>query len=191
LCQFWWPIFVRFSSKKDMEVLPDISLIARRKLVKMNESVTDRKTFMVPVDLSWNEDTNENIAYNVVRMLVGNPEINMEDPGLVQPFIMHISNIISNTAICYSMVADMLQSPRWYMSSSVTNYRIKLLTFKQLLKRRFGSLHSTLVTIGGLEDSHLNLIFVDMFTDLLPTDIVNRVVSVPVFPHINVLTCAD
>lgn len=175
---------MRFPGKQDIEHLPDIPLIARKKLTRLNEGITDRKSLVVPLDLSWDEDTSENIAYNVVRLLVGNPDTNMEDPGLVQPFIMHISNIISNTAICYSMVDDMLKSPKWYMTTSVSNYRIKLLTFKHLVKRRWGSLYAMLTSIGGLEDVHLNSIFVEIFTDLLPTHMVNRVVRI----NINIFT---
>ena len=132
---------------------------------------------MVPIDFSWDEDKCSNIAHNVVRLLVNDPDIEMEDPGLVHPFVKHISNIVTNTAICYSMCHDILMQHDWYLNSSIPNYRCKLLVFKQLIKRCMARTYAILESIGALEDSYLNKIFVDMFTSIFPPVYVNRVVS--------------
>ena len=178
--KFWWPIIAKFANKEAIVTLPDVIGDARQRLAHFKETCPEsdrsRESFYIPIDFSWDEDKSGNIAHNVVRLLVSDPAVDMEDPGLVQPFAKHISQIVANTAICYTMCCDILGQSQWYLSASIINHRCKLLVFKQLIKRRMAKTYESLMALGGLEDSHLNMIFVEMFTSIFPQHIVNRVV---------------
>ncbi|CAE7813208.1 unnamed protein product, partial [Symbiodinium microadriaticum] len=174
-----------------MEDLPDVIALARKRIIHFEETCPENRqsavSLSVPIDFSWGEDKSGNIAHNVVRLLVSDPAVDMEDPGLVQPFAKHISQIVANTAICYTMCCDLLLQPQWYLNASIMNHRCKLLVFKELVKRRMARTFDILISLGAMEDSHLNLIFVDMFSTIFPSAMVNRVVDMYLLDGVKVL----
>lgn len=70
-----------------------------------------------------------------------------------------------------------MEKSYWYSIPNLTAHRYKLNTFRELAKRCMKNTYSILLEIGALEETHLNLIFVDRLSALLPEEYFHRVVS--------------
>ena len=175
LRKVWWPVLVRVASKQSLETFPDIATYAKKKYtwgLCLGASIT--KDPIGPIFLSWDEAPAESVAYNTIRLLV--QCYDMEDPGLIQPLVMCLARTITNSAICFTICCDLIDRRDWFINPSSISHRLKLCAFKEILKRRIPQTYSTLTALGALAEQYLNLIYVDLFTTLIPTQYADRIV---------------
>ena len=173
LRRLWWPIYFSLLSNHELNQFPDISRNVFKKYhIVINQNNNDVN---LPIDLSWNEDTNINITYSIMKLLVQLYDI--QDPGLIYPLLLQISKVITNKAFCYYILSEIIEQSSRYLKASPSSHRLKLHAFRELTKRCMIHTYQLLQSIGALEEQYLNLIFVDMFTTILPNDYVNSIVN--------------
>jgi hypothetical protein len=170
--RFWWPILVTLSREQTLERIPDTRSCSKRKYMM---AIEHSKEATIPIDLSWDEDIPENIAFHVMKLLV--EHYVMEDPGLVYPLVKFISQVITNTAICYMFFSHIMDRPHWYIQLTPTAHRCHLGVFRELAQRGMTKTYGILQSIGAFEEKYLNMIFVDFFTEILPDEYIKCIVS--------------
>lgn len=70
-----------------------------------------------------------------------------------------------------------MEKAYWYSLPNLRAHRYKLHTFRLLCQRCMKNTHKILAEIGALDEPFLNLIFVDMLSELLPEKSFYQVVS--------------
>jgi hypothetical protein len=170
----WWPIYFTILTDKILRTLPDYSHTALRKYRWAMQKAEEEN---IPIDLSWGEDSSPHITYCVMRLIM--QHYNIPDPGLVHPLVQILSRVLTNKVICYFVMTEIMNRPRRYLAATPTSHRIKLHAFRELAKRCMVHTFQILDQMGALEERHLNLIFVDMFSTILPESDVNSVVRPP------------
>lgn len=176
LRRLWWPVYFYLIPDKELETYPDISRNAFRKYRWATYKPEEEN---IVIDLSWGEDTPENITYYVMKLIVQHFDI--QDPGLLHPLVNQLSKVLTNKAICYSVLTEIIERPTRYLLPTPSSHRCKLHAFRELAKRCMIHTHHLLDKMGALEEQFLNLIFVDMFTTILPNDYVNSIVRLLLF----------
>lgn len=176
LRRLWWPVYFYLIPDKELESYPDIS---RNAFKKYRWATYKPEEENIPIDLSWGEDHYENITFCVMKLIVQHFDI--QDPGLLHPLVQQISKVLTNKAICYTVITEIIERPSRYLTATPFSHRCKLHAFRELAKRCMIHTHHILEKIGALEEQYLNLIFVDMFTTILPNDFVNSIVSISLF----------
>ncbi len=172
LRRHWWPVYFPLIVNKYLDSYPDVINQAVKKFRWASYKANEEK---VPIDVSWGEDSPDNIAYTVMRLLVQHYDI--PDPGLLDPLVNIVSKVITNKAMCYSLMTEVVERPVRYLLPTPLSHRCKLHAFRELAKRCMIHTHHILENIGALEEKYLNHIFVDMFSTILPDDYVNSIVS--------------
>lgn len=61
-----------------------------------------------------------------------------------------------------------MEKSYWYSIPNLAAHRYKLYTFRELAKRCMKNTYAILMSIDAFDEQHLNLIFVDMLSELLP-----------------------
>ena len=79
-----------------------------------------------------------------------------------------LSHWVTFALIVNVMSSSYMEKAYWYSIPNLRAHRYKLHTFRQLCLRCMKNTHKVLDSIGALDEEFLNLIFVDMFSELLP-----------------------
>lgn len=170
--RLWWPSYFTILNEQVLNQYPDYSRLALRKYRWATHHGQDEN---LPIDLSWGEDNPQHITYCVIKLLMQHYDI--QDPGLIHPLVQILSKVLTNKAICYFVVTEIIERPTRYLVASAGSHRVKLHAFRELCKRCMINTWQILDRIGALQEKYLNLIFVDLFSTILPDEDVNSIVS--------------
>lgn len=173
--RYWWPILVKVKYKQNVTNPPDVNSTATKRYTWAIQSINGNKD---PVDVNLeyrDESAAEEICMEVLQLLVR--QYHMPEPGTLEPFVRHVSRVITNNAICFSLCCDFLDRPGWYISPDAMSHRLKLHTFKELIKRFMIQTYTVLDGIGALADRYLNIILVDMMTPILQPEQVDKIMD--------------
>lgn len=171
--RYWWPILVKVKYKQNVTNPPDVSASAVKRYTWAIQSLTGNDD-PVDVNLEYSEDSDE-VTAEVLQLLTR--QYHVPEPGTLEPFVHHISRVICNKAICFSLCCDFMDRPGWYISPDAMSHRLKLHTFRELIKRFMVQTYTVLDGIGALTDSFLNLILVDMMTPFLMPEQVDKIMD--------------
>ena len=86
----------------------------------MNSSATKRYTWAIqslrgdkdPVDVNLeyaDESAAEDISTEVLQLLIR--QYHIPEPGTLEPFVRHVSRLITNVPICFSLCCDFMDRP--------------------------------------------------------------------------------
>jgi hypothetical protein len=101
----------------------------------------------------------------------------LEEPALVHPLIDILVLMIPRLEMCFKATCDVLARPDWFISPTAVSHRLKLFTFRELIKEYIPKVAATLERIGALGAEFLNLIFVELFKSLMPFPYVARIID--------------
>jgi len=168
---YWWPLLPRVLSGTTITSYPDIKDIAakRYKWAKEQEIGTSKSEHTEIHDIQ--SDRCEEIMTLLIKMH------DLEEPGLIKPLVNILVLMMPNIDICFQTCCDILARPDWFISPTAVNHRLKLFTFKELVKKYMPKEFNTLDRIGALGAEYLNLIFIDLFSSLLPMPDVARIMD--------------
>jgi hypothetical protein len=172
LRRLWWPIYFTLLTEKSLQSFPDYFPLALRKYRWAIDKAGEEN---IPIDLSWGEDSSPHITHCVMKLIM--QHYNIPDPGLVHPLVQILSKVLTNKVICYFVMTEIMSRPQRYLAATPTSHRSKLHAFRELAKRCMINTYEILEQIGALHERYLNLIFVDMFSTILPEADVNSIVS--------------
>lgn len=177
--RLWWPTFFPLVTDKTLISFPDYSSQALRKYRWAIQKIDEEH---LPIDLSWDEDNPQQITYCVMKLLMQHYDI--QDPGLIHPLVQLVSKILTNKAICYHVLTEIMDRPTRYLAATPCCHRTKLHAFRELSRRCMVNTFLILEKIGALQEKYLNLIFVDLFSSILADEDVNSIVCptpIPLF----------
>jgi hypothetical protein len=93
---------------------------------------------------------------------------NINDARLLQYFFRVIVAHVPRFETCFLIASDVFAKTDFYFPSSMDAHRHRLFVFRQLLHKYMPKTARALLEMNGLEDRHLNTMFVGFFTTLLP-----------------------
>jgi hypothetical protein len=176
--RLWWPTYFVMITEKILRTFPDYSRQALRKYRWATHKIDEEH---LPIDLSWDEDNSQHITYCVMKLLMQHYDI--QDPGLIHPLVQLLSKVLTNKAICYYVLTEIMDRPVRYLAATPCSHRTKLHAFRELARRCMVHTFLILERIGALQEKYLNLIFVDLFSTILSDEDVNSIVSYTHLPH--------
>lgn len=100
-----------------------------------------------------------------------------DDMMMIAPLVYHLAATISRIDTCYCIVDDMLKSNGWYVDRLMSDYRIKLRTFRFMIQQLMPQTYAKMVEIQAIADEHLHKIFVGLFFDILSHDHAMRILD--------------
>ena len=100
-----------------------------------------------------------------------------DESMIITPLVYCIASVIRRIDMCYCIIDDMLKSDTWCLESSITDYRIKLGAFRQVIGEAMPRTFETLIDLQALTDQHLNKIFSGFFFPVLRRDHAMRIVD--------------
>ena len=128
------------------------------------------------------QDTNEHITdalgdrtAEVLSLVSGLHD--MEEPELIKHLIDILVLMIPRIEVVFQTTCEILDRPDWFISPTAVNHRLKLFTFRELVKQYLPKVSAKLEKIEALGAEFLNLIFVEFFMSLLPFPFVARIID--------------
>lgn len=93
--------------KQNVTNPPDVNSSAAKRYTWAIQSLNGNKD-PVDVNLEYSEDSEE-VAVAVLQLLIR--QYHVPEPGTLEPFVRHISRVITNKAICFSFCCDFMDRP--------------------------------------------------------------------------------
>jgi hypothetical protein len=181
--QFWWPILPTIQQGEDILSLPNIQEISHKRYLwakqHSNHHPTTHSEENGNESKGMNEGTLRDDRYDrvdeILSLLIS--MYDLKEPGLVKSYVSILVLMIPSVEICFHTCCATLDRPDWFISPTAVNHRLKLYTFKELVKKYLPKEAMRLERIGGLNSEFLNLLFIDLFFSLMPTPDVMRVMD--------------
>ena len=101
----------------------------------------------------------------------------LEEPELIKHLIDILGLMIPRIEVVFKTTCEILDRPDWFISPTAVNHRLKLFTFRELVKQYLPKVASKLDHIGALGAEFLNLVFVEFFMSVLPFPYVARIID--------------
>mmetsp|Transcript_17882 Transcript_17882/g.29905 ORF Transcript_17882/g.29905 Transcript_17882/m.29905 type:complete len:534 (+) Transcript_17882:120-1721(+) len=161
--RFYWPHVVTFPPKAKVTELDNTRTVAQRMFDRVSR-LSEFNDDMFEVRLSWPDDVG--MVTQIMRAVTSHFPVSQ--PGLLEPLVTHVSRVLDDTAVCFYFFCSYMEKAYWYSIPNLRAHRYKLHTFRELCLRCMKNTHKILIKIGALEEQYLNLIFVDMLSELLP-----------------------
>lgn len=98
---------VKVKYKQDVMQAPDVNSSATKRYTWAMQSLNGNKD-PVDVNLEYSEDSDA-VANEVLQLLTR--QYHVPEPGTIEPFVRHISRVITNKAICFSLCCDFMDRP--------------------------------------------------------------------------------
>lgn len=192
--QYWWPILPLIQHNQDLLTPPNIHEISKKRYLWATQRMNSAHA---PTTSTNNESENELSMISTLddNHAVGNaPPLDhtnrideilalliqmydLKEPGLVKTYVSILVLMIPSVEICFNTCCATLDRPDWFISPTAVNHRLKLYTFKELVKKYLPKEFIKLERIGGLNSEFLNLLFIDLFFSLMPTPDVMRIMD--------------
>lgn len=177
---------VKIGHHEDATDTIDIQEQAKRRFIWIHNSLSGndkKKQEDMVVNMEMNESP-KSVTAKIVPLLM--QQFDVKEPALLLPLVRLLSTVLTNSAICFSTCCDILERPGWFSAPDAMTYRSKLVVFRELVRMSVPKLSLVLDEIGALDDRHLSLIFVELFSTLLTQDQRYRFVSSFFFTHDNI-----
>lgn len=181
--QFWWPILPTIHQGEDLLKLPNIQELSNKRYLwakqhsdhhSLNEKKEESGGESGESEGTSRDDRHDRVD-EIVSLLTS--MYDLKEPGLVKTYVSILVLMIPSIDICFHTCCATLDRPDWFISPSAVNHRLKLYTFKELVKKYLPKEAVALERIGGLNSEFLNLLFIDLFFSLMPTPDVMRVMD--------------
>lgn len=193
--QYWWPMLPALhkyidgaTADSDLSALivtdrPDITKVAEALSVEQAEPLLDH------VSMSKYQPTDEvelidSVSKNLCYFLKNKKGV---DTTFLNPLIRLIVKEMRRIDLTYLIIQDILDRPTKFVEPTYEGIFIVNSTFREMLKEYMPQTAVSLSRIGALDDGYLNMMFVDLFVELLPEQQVLRIVDCYLLEGIKVL----
>jgi hypothetical protein len=102
-----------------------------------------------------------------IMVLLGT-QYDIEEPGLIKAVVSILVTFLPSPEVAFSTSCDLLDRQEWFVAPQTGRHRMKLYSFKTLVKNYLPKSAEDLDNIGGFAEEFLNKIFLDFFMPLLP-----------------------
>jgi hypothetical protein len=170
--QFWWPILPTIQQGEDILSLPNIQELSNKRYLWAKQHSNHHSPAQ---DEGTLRDDRYDRIDEILSLLIS--MYDLKEPGLVKTYVSILVLMIPSVDICFHTCCATLDRPDWFISPTAVNHRLKLYTFKELVKKYLPKEALKLERIGGLNSEFLNLLFIDLFFSLMPTPDVMRVMD--------------
>ena len=186
---------------------PDVIGSAEKLHVLISEPLLDHKS-MSKIQPTDETELIESVSKNLLYVLKRNKKIDETE------YFVALSRILVKELrridVCYMIASSLLENQDKYVSFalpavvmcsckifvhvsfrySAVNYegnRYNSFAFKEMVKAYLPKTYLSLTTIGALDEKYLNLMFVDFFVEILPENLVLRIVDAYLLEGVKVL----
>jgi hypothetical protein len=174
--QLWWPILPSIQPGAEILTAPNIKELSEKKYLWAKERVSHHPLSSgASSSLETGVDDRCDRIDEILALLIH--MYDLKEPGLVKTYVSILVLMIPSVDICFHTCCATLDRPDWFISPTAVNHRLKLYTFKELVRKYLPKQYSRLERIGGLGSEFLNLLFIDLFFSLMPTPDVMRVMD--------------
>jgi hypothetical protein len=98
---------VKVKYKQNVTHAPDVNSSAVKRYTWAMQSLNGNKD-PVDVNLEYCEDSVE-VGSEVLQLLIR--QYHIPEPGTLEPFVTHVSRVINNKALCFSLCCDFMDRP--------------------------------------------------------------------------------
>eukprot|EP01035_Chromulina_nebulosa_P008085 gene8085-10944_t len=181
---YWWPILTGVKLQSAINEYPDVIGSAEKLHLIIAEPLLDHKS-MSKIQPTDETELIESVAKNILYVLKRNKKIDDTE------FFLAITRILVKELrridVCYMIASDLLANQEKYCAISYEGNRYNSFAFKEMVKAYLPKTYLSLTTIGALDEKYLNLMFVDFFVEILPENLVLRIVDAYLLEGVKVL----
>lgn len=181
---YWWPILTDVKSQAYINEYPDVIEAAEKLHVLISEPLLDHKS-MSKIQPTEETELIENVAKNLIYVLKRNKKI--EEVDYFQSISRILVKELRRIDVCYMIASNLLGNQDKFCAVSYEGNHCNIFAFKEMLKNYLPKTYLSLTTIGALDEKYLNLMFVDFFTEILPENLVLRIVDAYLLEGVKVL----
>jgi hypothetical protein len=173
--QLWWPILPSIQPGAEILTAPNIKELSEKKYLWAKDRALSHHQAVLDSSNGTGIDDRCDRIDEILSLLIH--MYDLKEPGLVKTYVSILVLMIPSVDICFHTCCATLDRPDWFISPTAVNHRLKLYTFKELVRKYLPKQYTRLERIGGLSSEFLNLLFIDLFFSLMPTPDVMRVMD--------------
>mmetsp|Transcript_32580 Transcript_32580/g.46994 ORF Transcript_32580/g.46994 Transcript_32580/m.46994 type:complete len:684 (-) Transcript_32580:592-2643(-) len=181
---YWWPILTDIKSQAYINEYPDVIEAAEKLHVLISEPLLDHKS-MSKIQPTEETELIESVSKNLIYVLKRNKKI--EEVDYFQAISRILVKELRRIDVCYMIASNLLGNQDKFSAVSYEGNHCNIFAFKEMLKNYLPKTYLSLTTIGALDEKYLNLMFVDFFTEILPENLVLRIVDAYLLEGVKVL----
>jgi hypothetical protein len=160
--QVWWPSLPRVPDGEGINAFAGSELATNR-----------YKWANADVVMTKDRSLNEKVTF-ILQLIVN--QFQLFDQQLVATLTRILLIELNEISTVFSVLYDVISRADWYIAPDAASHRIRFEVFRQLLERNNSRFYNDLMQISAIDDDHLDMIFTNLFVDILPEDSVKRLV---------------